>query len=72
MNAILELKVIIDNSSLDEKEKIKRQLDLLSTLPGEQNEAVFNKLLELATYDANAITVFIDQFVKTSVKLLNR
>ena len=72
MKAIQELHLIIDSSSLENGVKVKKQLDLLATLPGDHNEHVFNKLLELAKHDPNAIMVFIEQFIKTSLKLLNK
>lgn len=72
MQVIIELHAIIDASQLESKSKIKNQIQLLSTLPGEHNAKVFEKLLDLAKHDPQAIVVFIDQFVKTSQKLLGR
>ena len=72
MQVIIELHAIIDASGIDNKETVKKQLSVLSELPGTHNEQVFNKLLELAKHDPLAVTVFIDQFVKTSKQLLGR
>jgi len=71
-NTITELKKIVDQAGLEGAETIKRQLDLLATLPGEYNQQVFDKLLELAQYDPKAILVFIEQFIKTSQKILGK
>lgn len=69
MPAIEDLKKIVGESDLADKETIKKQLDLLAQLPGEYNQQVFDKLLELAKYDPKAITVFIDNFIKTVEQL---
>jgi len=71
MNILEELKKIVDNSSIVNKEKVKKQLELLSKLPGDYNQQVFDKLYELSLKDPNAITIFIDQFIKTSMNLLD-
>ena len=73
MSTIDALKQLVDTSvAIGDSEKIKKQLELLGTLPGEYNEQVFDKLYELAKHDPRAITIFIDQFIETSVKLLNK
>ncbi|MCC6639138.1 hypothetical protein IT409_01105 [Candidatus Falkowbacteria bacterium] len=72
MQVIIELHALIDASALDNKSTIKQQLEVLATLPGSHNEQVFSKLLELAKHDPSAVTVFIDQFIKTSRQLLGR
>ena len=69
---IEELKKIIDREKFAESEKMKQQLELLSSLPGDHNQEVFDKLLELATHDPNAIRVFIEQFIQTSKELLEK
>ena len=71
MQVVEELKKIIDKADFEDPKKLKKQLDLLSKLPGDYNQQVFDKLYELATKDPNVITIFIDQFIKTSMKLLD-
>ena len=70
MTVIDELKNIVDANNFPNPDKVKRELDVLATLPGKYNEAVFDKLLELAMHDHEAITIFIEQFIKTSLNLL--
>lgn len=65
MPAIDDLKKIVDDGKLAEADKLKKQLDLMAQLPGQYNQQVFDKLLELAKYDAKAIPVFIENFIKT-------
>lgn len=72
MQIIEELYVLIDQGDFEEPDKLKQQLKLISDLPGEYNEQVFDKLYELASYDVKAIEVFVKQFVETSLRLLNK
>lgn len=72
MIVINELKKIIDKSDLENPEKVKKQLDLLSKLQGEYNQQVFEKLHELALQDPKAIKIFIEHFIKTSKNLLDQ
>ena len=72
MDTIDELKMVVDQSDIEDKKKVKNQLNLLSKLPGEYNQQVFDKLYELAMYDPKAITIFIDQFIETSQKLIEK
>lgn len=69
MSAIDDLKKVVADSKLPEAEKLSQQLDLLGQLPGQYNQQVFDKLLELAKYDPKAIPVFIDSFLKTIEQL---
>jgi ABC-type oligopeptide transport system substrate-binding subunit len=72
MSSIEELKRLIDASALEDKHRLKKQLDLLAKLPGEYNEQVFDKLYELASYDPRAVEVFIQQFIDTTQRILNK
>lgn len=71
-NTIEELKKIVDGAGFEDSATVKRQLELLSTLPGDYNQQVFDKLLELAQYDPKAILIFIEQFIKTSKEILGK
>jgi uncharacterized protein YbaP (TraB family) len=70
MATVEELKKIVEDARLADGEKLKQQLDLLSSLPGEYNQQVLDKLLELARHDSKAIPVFIEQFLKTMSQLI--
>jgi uncharacterized protein YbaP (TraB family) len=69
MPAIDDLKKIVDEGKLAQADKLKKQLDLMAQLPGQYNQQVFDKLLELAKYDAKAIPVFIENFIKTVLQV---
>lgn len=69
MSAIDDLKKVVIDSHLPDEERLTQQLDLLGQLPGQYNQQVFDKLLELAKYDPKAIRVFIDSFLKTIERL---
>lgn len=70
MKQVEEIKAIIVRSNCENQEKLLRQLDLIAQLPGAHNEAVFDKLLVFAEHDVTLIEVFVDQFIKTTKKII--
>jgi len=72
MSAIEDLKKIVDEAQLEKGEMLKNQLEVLGKLPGKYNQQVFDKLLELAKYDAKAIPVFVTQFIKTAQQIMGK
>ncbi len=72
MTIVAKLQGMVTAEVCENPEKLKQQLELISQLPGEYNDQVFEKLYELAQHDPKAIDIFVKHFLETALQMIQQ